>query len=105
MTGPNYCGDELELFSRATQWKNYLSKTVSPFIRGHVLEVGARLGGTTRHLIDNDTVEKWTCLEPAERLACQIDTDGLGKGKVTVTVVQGTTAAFNESTVLIPYCM
>jgi hypothetical protein len=42
-----YCGSELELFSMAINWKRYLAATVSRYVRGSVLEVGAGIGGST----------------------------------------------------------
>lgn len=65
MTPFQYEGDELELFSKASNWKKYFSQTLIPFIQGRVLEVGAGIGETTRHLY-NSKVTSWTCLEPDE---------------------------------------
>ncbi|MDD9946882.1 MAG: class I SAM-dependent methyltransferase [Myxococcales bacterium] len=59
----SYVGDELELFREAHNWKRYLKRTLAPLIRGHVLEVGAGLGGTTIALHDS-ACQSWTCLEP-----------------------------------------
>lgn len=64
----HYPGSELHLFRDAHNWKAYLSRQLKPFISGHVLEVGAGLGGTTRKLHDG-RVESWTCLEPDETMA------------------------------------
>jgi hypothetical protein len=58
-----YIGTELELFSRATNWKNYIGKNLRPHIVGSVIEVGAGLGGSTKYLC-NDSHEHWLCLEP-----------------------------------------
>ena len=62
-----YPGKELQLFEHATNWKNYFSKFILPFLKGDVLEVGAGIGETTPYLI-NYRVKEWTCLEPAATL-------------------------------------
>ena len=66
-----YPGDELDLFAGATTWKSYLRAQVRRYIRGHVLEVGAGIGATTRALITPE-VTAWVCLEPDARLARRI---------------------------------
>lgn len=63
MTEIPYVGKELELFERATTWKNYYANFLKPFLKGKVLEVGAGIGGTTITLCDGSQ-EKWICLEP-----------------------------------------
>ena len=75
-----YVGGELELFAEAQKWKKYFSKMMSPDIRGHVLEVGAGLGGTSPFLI-NDQVTHITMLEPdqenVKRISAQKDLMGI----------------------------
>jgi hypothetical protein len=61
-----YVGEELELFSKAKNWKSYFSRFLIPYIKGNVLEVGAGLGETTPYLYISK-VSQWTCLEPDER--------------------------------------
>ena len=58
-----YVGNELELFQYAKNWKNYFARFLKPYLDGRVLEVGAGMGSTTRHLCDG-TQKKWICLEP-----------------------------------------
>lgn len=67
----HYIGNELELFSHAYNWKSYYRKKLIPFIHGDVLEAGAGIGETTRHL-HNEAVKTWTCLEPDAKLAEKI---------------------------------
>ena len=70
MTGPdefNYVGDELGLFAHATNWKNYWSRKLAPFLTGDVLEVGAGLGTNTL-LLRPRASGQWTCLEPDRQL-------------------------------------
>jgi SAM-dependent methyltransferase len=67
-SGHEYRGGELELFARATNWKDYVARACAPFLRGHVLEVGAGLGATTRHLVHGEHVRAWTALEPDAEL-------------------------------------
>lgn len=66
----SYVGSELELFIKATRWKNYWSSRVRPFVRGNVLDVGAGLGATFDYL--GDSAERWTCLEPDPALCEQL---------------------------------
>lgn len=65
-----YCGNELELFTRAENWKSYLFSQVAPYLGPRVLEVGAGLGATARALCRQDH-ERWTLLEPDAALAEQ----------------------------------
>ena len=59
----SYVGTELELFAKATNWKNYFSRKLRPYIGGSVIEVGAGLGGSTKYLCDLSHVH-WLCLDP-----------------------------------------
>lgn len=65
-----YVGGELDVVARAVNWKRYFRSKLGPFIRGDVLEVGAGLGETTRHLCDGRQ-HSWLCLEPDARLAAR----------------------------------
>lgn len=67
-----YPGTELELFESAQNWKRYVQKTISPFIRQNVLEVGAGIGGTTATLCDG-TQSNWLCLEPDPSLGATLE--------------------------------
>ena len=61
----HYKGEELELFREAKNWKNYLSRTFRPHVKGDVIEVGAGIGATTEHLLESiHNFHSWTCLEP-----------------------------------------
>jgi SAM-dependent methyltransferase len=71
MNGKAYVGTELELFAHAHHWKKYLARVMAPFLVGHVLEVGAGLGSTTRALCDGSQAS-WTCLEPDAALAARL---------------------------------
>ena len=73
MTQLSYPGKELELFRAARHWKAYWSSVVRPWIQGDVLEVGAGLGTNTA-LMMNARVTSWTCLEPDDALAQQLQT-------------------------------
>ena len=66
-----YPGSELELFSRADNWKAYWSGLITSHIKGSVLEVGAGIGTSTIALSDCE-MDSWTCLEPDPNLASQI---------------------------------
>lgn len=71
----SYIGNELDLFNHATNWKNYWSDLVIPYLGNTVLEVGAGLGGTTRVLTQKAATKKWICLEPDVDLASHITED------------------------------
>lgn len=66
-----YIGNELTLFEKAKNWKNYYGSFLQPYLSGKVLEVGAGLGGTTLSLCDGSQSE-WLCLEPDSNLAQNI---------------------------------
>jgi 2-polyprenyl-3-methyl-5-hydroxy-6-metoxy-1,4-benzoquinol methylase len=66
----NFVGaSELELFKNAVQWKKYFSTKISPYISGHVLEVGAGRGDNLDFLSQAKGIVQWTCLEPDPNLA------------------------------------
>src|SRR6266436_5578546 len=65
-----YEGDELELFSRAENWKRYWSAHVRPYLGNLVLEVGAGTGANTA-LLNKDALE-WVCLEPDRNMAAML---------------------------------
>ena len=68
----HYVGDELDLFARASHWKEYVRYCLMPHIRGSVLEVGAGIGGTTTFLRPSDHRD-WRCLEPDPKLAAVLE--------------------------------
>jgi len=73
-----YEGLELELFKSATNWKGYLSHFIGPHLKGHVLEVGAGIGGFTKAIcleIRPGHVDSWWCLEPDSKQAAIIQRD------------------------------
>jgi 2-polyprenyl-3-methyl-5-hydroxy-6-metoxy-1,4-benzoquinol methylase len=51
------------LFAKATNWKNYMSRNLRPFIKGRVIVVGAGLGSSTTYLCNRSHV-RWLCLDP-----------------------------------------
>ncbi len=62
-----YVGSELDIFASATNWKQYFSQQLQPYIRGDILEVGAGIGTTTR-ILCRGKKRSWTCLEPDVQL-------------------------------------
>ena len=66
-----YIGTELDLFAMAINWKAYIRHEIGRYVKGHVLEVGAGVGETTKALIGVKN-ESWTCLEPDRELAKRI---------------------------------
>jgi SAM-dependent methyltransferase len=85
LTPYQYAGSELEIFEKAHNWKAYLRRSMQPYLTGSVLEVGAGLGANTRQFAALH-FDRWTCLEPDESLAEQIEPGGplLGRHKVIV---------------------
>lgn len=72
MTDFKYIGNELELFSEAKNWKNYLKNLAKKYIQGNVLEVGAGIGANTS-LLAQSSYETWLCLEPDIQLFEQLE--------------------------------
>jgi 2-polyprenyl-3-methyl-5-hydroxy-6-metoxy-1,4-benzoquinol methylase len=66
-----YLGSELELFSQARNWKNYVRALVQPYLGTRVLEIGAGIGATTAALCSGRE-DRWLCLEPDVTLAARI---------------------------------
>ncbi len=69
-TSTTYQGQELTIFAQATNWKAYWSTSISKWISGHVLEVGAGMG-TNTHFLQTPDVRSWLCLEPDASL-CRV---------------------------------
>jgi SAM-dependent methyltransferase len=67
-----YVGTELDLFAKATNWKAYLRRQITPYLGRKVLEIGAGLGGTTLHLCSGRH-DRWICLEPDPALARRLE--------------------------------
>lgn len=63
-----YAGTELELFSQAKNWKDYVRTVLKKYVQGDVLEVGAGIGTNTQ-LFSSLPYRSWTCLEPDGKLA------------------------------------
>jgi len=70
MTKFEYEGAELELFSNATNWKDYWSNELQPYCGINILDVGAGIGATARAFRDHEC-DRWFALEPDEKLATQ----------------------------------
>lgn len=91
----SYVGGELELFARALHWKRYFRSAIADRLVGDVLEVGAGIGETARHLFDGRQ-RSWLCLEPDERLATSLRAWAEGEGVGPRPTVQiGTTVDVN----------
>ena len=73
MTQLPYVGTELEIFSRAVNWKRYWADRIHPYVHGAVLEVGAGIGVNTPFL-KNAKCSNWLCLEPDAALARELRT-------------------------------
>ena len=71
MTQLSYVGTELEIFSRAVNWKRYWADRIGPYVRGAVLEVGAGTGINTPFLKTPDCA-RWLCVEPDAALAREL---------------------------------
>ena len=71
MSTTTYLGTELDAFSHAGNWKQYLREVTSPYLRGHVLEVGGGIG-TTTSAFRSSAQTSWTALEPDPELAMRL---------------------------------
>ena len=89
-----YAGSELPLFEAAHNWKRYFRGFIEEYLQGHVLEVGAGLGATTR-LFADVRCAGWVCIEPDPMLAAQLRANVAGlPGR---TVIVGTMAALDRT--------
>jgi hypothetical protein len=68
----SYIGSELNLFSKATNWKAYYGRTIKKYLAGDILEVGAGIGSGTRILCDGSQ-RRWVCLEPDAEMSAAIE--------------------------------
>lgn len=61
-----YTGSELDVFSRAKNWKSYYLSLSNKFLSNqeNVLEVGAGIGSMTKLFLDSNKNLKWTAIEP-----------------------------------------
>ena len=66
MSEYRYEGQELDVFSQASHWKQYFKSIILPYIGNCVVEVGAGIGATTAVLCDSQQ-KQWVCLEPDEK--------------------------------------
>jgi SAM-dependent methyltransferase len=72
MSEYRYEGQELDVFSQASHWKQYFQSILLPYIGHQVAEVGAGIGATTAILCDGRE-EVWICIEPDARLRQRIE--------------------------------
>lgn len=95
-TALHYIGDELELFSRANNWKKYWSQKISALLGEKVLEIGAGIGTNLSLLYSPEKV--WTSVEPDPIQYKEIES--LVKEKYptanTLTTIQGTIEDVSE---------
>jgi SAM-dependent methyltransferase len=87
MTEISYVGSELELFSKARNWKAYWASQIRPFIGKQVLDVGAGIGSNLDQLWSEGA--QWTCLEPDPNLVADLRVKASALGD-SVTVITGT---------------
>ena len=87
MTEISYVGSELELFSKARNWKAYWSSHIRPFIGKQVLDVGAGIGTNLDQLWSDGA--QWTCLEPDPNLVADLRIRANAFGE-SVAVITGT---------------
>ena len=87
----------LELFAASQEWRAYCGTKIAPYIRGHVLEVGAGIGSNTRALCDPGR-HRWICLEPHLSLAARLRETASAPDLTRVTsIVIGTTASLRPA--------
>ncbi|WP_029037670.1 class I SAM-dependent methyltransferase [Salinimicrobium xinjiangense] len=86
MNDSKYVGDELTVFKDAVNWKKYWYNSISKFIKGDVLEVGAGIGINTNLILQNQLeVRSIVSIEPDKSLADQIlNNITVDNSKVTV---------------------
>lgn len=91
MVNPVYIGTELDLFSKAKNWKHYYASQLGSYIRGDVLEAGAGIGETSTALMEAGSPTNWTCLEPDPVLSRSIsEKAGRGHFPIQPEIITGT---------------
>jgi hypothetical protein len=80
MSEYRYEGQELDVFSQASHWKDYFRSIIEPYIGRSVIEVGAGIGATTAVLCTGQQ-EGWVCLEPDEKFR-QIIEEKINSGEL-----------------------
>lgn len=71
MTTFEYVGNELELFSQCTHWKNYAYSQFRKYLGSEVAEVGAGIGTNTAIFCEPGS-KRWVCIEPDAGQAAEI---------------------------------
>jgi 2-polyprenyl-3-methyl-5-hydroxy-6-metoxy-1,4-benzoquinol methylase len=72
MANFNYSGSELDVFSRAMNWKHYWSNKINKYLGDSVLEVGAGIGSNTE-ILSNKGFLRWVVIEPDINFCSIID--------------------------------
>lgn len=85
MKDSKYIGNELTIFKDAVNWKQYWYNSISKFISGNVLEIGAGIGINTNLILHNHSDISITSIEPDKILSDQI-LDNI-KGDISKVVV------------------
>jgi SAM-dependent methyltransferase len=85
-----YPGNELEIFSKAINWKKYLRAQLTPYLEGRVLEIGSGIGGSA-NILSASAISSCTMVEPDSDLF-QILLAKKQKGHLppNSTILQGT---------------
>jgi SAM-dependent methyltransferase len=94
-----YQGEELALFEKAINWKDYWRSQISDFVGGDVLEVGAGIGTNTR-LLSKLPYRNWICLEPDAQLIRQIELPSCGRCKIKLGSIEDLTREQRFDTIL-----
>lgn len=95
----SYVGSELELFSRALNWKAYWKSLVEPYVEGSVLDAGAGIGSTAR-LFRDYSRGSWTCMDPDEHFCAKLESARQSGDLGHVTrVINGTLADLTDGAV------
>ena len=71
MNNDSYLGKELDLFSKAKNWKNYWKKEIDPYLGSNILDVGSGIGSNLELLWTNSS--QWVCLEPDNKFLSRIE--------------------------------
>jgi ubiquinone/menaquinone biosynthesis C-methylase UbiE len=80
-----YSGEELDVFSKALNWKSYWVEKIRPHIGNDVLEVGAGIGSTTIAL-KHVSFDSWLCIEP-DSLLCEKINQRKNAGEIDSKVI------------------
>jgi SAM-dependent methyltransferase len=63
-----YIGKELDIFSKAINWKKYWYSFIEPYLKGNIAEIGSGCGNNSFLIVNNEKINTIYCVEPDAEL-------------------------------------